>query len=170
MAKAKNPMRSCIPLGESSSRQNMVARMKPVTITTPKRTKKISGIRHEFLNVRFDSTAISVHIGFAKAGTIAVGFTASVVAPGTNFPLEMLALIASFSDKSYFAGVVSEFRLVLLLVFCRVLLKSTKAFVPSGEPSSSRIKSRANSVLFSFSGIGCPKSAKNWGKFDGEPL
>ncbi|KAJ0470549.1 hypothetical protein HanIR_Chr14g0719961 [Helianthus annuus] len=57
-----------------------------------------SGILHEFLNERFDNTSISFHIGFAKLGTKEVVLM-SVVAPETNLPLEILALIASLSDK-----------------------------------------------------------------------
>nr|GMD50763.1 ABC transporter G family member 6 [Ipomoea batatas] len=58
---------------------------------------------------------------------------------------------------------------LLFAAFCHVRLKSTKHFVPSGLLSSSWMRSNANSVRFSLSGIGCPKSAKNSERFSGGP-
>lgn len=47
-----------------------------------------------------ESTAISTQKELAKVGTKDVEL-ASLVAPDTNFPFEMLALIASFIDKPF---------------------------------------------------------------------
>ncbi|KAL8152661.1 hypothetical protein V2J09_010421 [Rumex salicifolius] len=52
MANAKNPSRSFAPLGESSRRQKMVARITPVMRTAPNRIPKSSGIRREFISDR----------------------------------------------------------------------------------------------------------------------
>ncbi|KAM1362509.1 hypothetical protein ACFX13_028161 [Malus domestica] len=45
-------------------------------------------------------------------------------------------------------------------LLCQVLLNSTRLLVPPGEPSSSRITSRSNSIRFSDLGIGYLNSAK----------
>ncbi|MCI08385.1 hypothetical protein A2U01_0029462, partial [Trifolium medium] len=88
--------------------------MKPVTITAPNLIPNSSGIRLELVIERFESVNNSIQNGFAYAGTIddkedgvAFGFgfgfefefVVAVVAPETNFPREMLALIASFNDN-----------------------------------------------------------------------
>ena len=93
-----------------------------------------------------------------------------LVAPETNFPLEMLALIDSFRDNGEEDAVTLKPLIFVFFIVCHDLLNSIKLFVPPGDPSSSRIRSNANSVLFSFSGIGCPNSAKKRGSCDGEPL
>jgi hypothetical protein len=83
--------------------------MKPVTITAPNLIPNSSGIRLELVIERFESVNNSIQNGFAYAGTIedkedgvAFGFGfefVAAVAPETNFPREMLALIASFNDN-----------------------------------------------------------------------
>ena len=98
MAKAKNPKRSWIPLGELSSRQKMVAKIMPVTSTAPNRIPKSSGILREFVSDRFDITAISIHNGLANVGNEDDRFE-SFGAPETSFPLEMLALMASLRES-----------------------------------------------------------------------
>ena len=165
MAKAKKPKRSRIPLGELSSCQNMVAKMIPVTRTAPKRIPNNSGILLEFVTDLLAITIISIQNGLAKVGIEDVKLE-SFVAPETSFPREMLALIASLSERF---GLLEKPFLGFFLA-CHDLLNSTKLLVPPGVSSSSRIKSRANSVLFSFSGIGCPNSAKKGGRLAGEPL
>ncbi|POO02454.1 hypothetical protein TorRG33x02_014380 [Trema orientale] len=171
MAKAKKPTRSWIPFGELSRRQNMVASMIPVTKTAPSLIPKSSGILREFVIDRLDITTISIQEGLANVGNeeddrLLVSFGA----PETSLPLEMLALMASLRESlGPFMERVSFGWWDLVLVACHDLLNSTRLLVPPGVSSSSRIKSRANSVLFSFSGIGCPNSAKNRGRLAGEP-
>jgi len=170
MAKAKNPTRSETPFGESSRCQKIVAKIAPVTRTAPKRIPKSSGILREFVRDRFPITAISIQNGFAKAGTetAAVELLPLLLAPDTSFPLEMLALMASFRDG---LGLGSFCAWPEFFSFsCHDLLKSTKLLVPPGCSSSSRIRSSANSVRFSFSGMGWPNSEKKDGRFAGEPL
>lgn len=149
MAKAKKPKRSWTPLGELSRCQNMVAKMIPVTTTAPSRIPNNSGILLELITDRLAITIISVQNGLAKVGTEDVKLESFVAVPETSFPREMLALIASLSERRF--GLVEQ----PLFLCCHALLNSTKFLVPPGVlSSSSRIKSRANSVLFSFSGIG----------------
>lgn len=150
----------------------MVASMKPVTTTAPRRIPNSSGILRELVNDRFDKTINSIHIGFAKVGTSELGLMSLLApAPETNLPLDILAPMASFSDKPC-VGVSLPVEMLFrdLLRFCHDLLNSTKLLVPPGDPSSSLIKSSANSVRFSLSGIGWPKSEKYNGRFVGEPL
>lgn len=137
-------------------------------VTAANRIPNSSGILREFVKDRFDKTAISIHIGLANVGTIAVGLVPLwAPAPETNLPLDMLALIASFRVNPW-VGV--SFPLRDCFRFSQVLLNSTSLLVPPGVPSSSLIKSSANSVRFSLSGIGRPKSEKNKGSSDGDPL
>lgn len=150
----------------------MVAKMKPVTITAPSLMPKSSGILLAFFIERLESTAISIQNGFANVGTIEFGLGLLLVAPDTSFPLEMLALIASWSETECRGSqaIWHDVSLLECFMLCQVLLNSTRLLVPPAEPSSSRIKSSANSVRFSDSGIGCPNSAKYEGKVVGDPL
>ncbi|CAH2058917.1 unnamed protein product, partial [Thlaspi arvense] len=141
IANAKNPRRSWAPFGELSSFVNIVAKMIPVTITAPTRIPKSSGCLLEFSIERFPITIISIQKGFAKVWKEDVRFEELFVAPETSFPLEILALDACFARHC--------------------LWNSTSVLVPAAEFSSSRIRSSANSVLCSFSGIGRSNSKKN---------
>ncbi|KAF1860661.1 hypothetical protein Lal_00000074 [Lupinus albus] len=107
----------------------MVARMNPVTITVPNLIPNNSGILLEFKNERFESVPISIQNGFANAGTIDDGFVLALVAPETSFPLEILALIASFNDMLFCSGatfVVLSGWCCDFFMLCHDLLNSTK--------------------------------------------
>ena len=136
----------------------MVASRKPVVKVVIKRAAKISGVRREFVIERFERTRISVQKGFANVLML------EILLVETNFPLEMPKFNASSRDK-----LASDFASVRAGLF-HVLLSSTKLVIPSAEPSSSEIKSRANSIGFAFSGIGRPNSEQNRGKLLGGPL
>ena len=76
----------------------MVAKIIPVTRTAPSLIPKSSGILLEFVKDRLATTIISIQNGFAKVGTEDARVEL-LGAPETNFPLEMLALIASLSES-----------------------------------------------------------------------
>ena len=60
MANAKKPKRSWSPFGESSSCQNTVARMKPVSKTVANRAPNSSGVLRELVRDRFVRFVISI--------------------------------------------------------------------------------------------------------------
>ncbi|WVZ56516.1 hypothetical protein U9M48_007033 [Paspalum notatum var. saurae] len=84
MAMAKKPRRSCTPLGESSRRQKMVARMNPVTSTAASRMMKISGVRFVLMKARRVSTPISTQNGFANLDTAEAGAGAAAECTDTD--------------------------------------------------------------------------------------
>ncbi|KAJ1394747.1 hypothetical protein SESBI_33997 [Sesbania bispinosa] len=165
MAKAKNPKRSTTPLGELSKRQTIVARIIPVTKIAPKQIPNNSGIHQELVRDRFVITANSIQFGLVKVGTGAGELLP--LAPDTNFPLEMLVLVASFSDTF---DPLRDFSVTGLFFNCHGLFNSTRHLVPPGVSSHSRIRSGANSLRFSFFGIGWPNSEKKLWRLVGEPL
>ncbi|KAM1226278.1 hypothetical protein ACFX2J_005641 [Malus domestica] len=119
-------------------------------MTAPRRMPKSSGNLLAFFIERLASTAISTQIGFANVGTIELGLGLLLVAPDTNFPREMLALIASRRGTTCRASDAPLYDASLgfeCFLLSQVLLNSTKLLVPPGEPSSSRIMSSANSVV-----------------------
>ena len=78
-----------------------------------------------------------------KLDTIEEGLASLFVVPETNFPHEMLALIASFIDKSCQFEALELLATLCFFMFCHDLLNSTKLLVSPGDPSSSQIRSSA---------------------------
>ena len=89
---AKKPSRSCTPLGVSSSRRKMVARISPVTMIVPSRIPNSSGMRRVLVKARLISTHTSTGIGFAYVGICSD--TVPVPLPATSFPRATLSAIA----------------------------------------------------------------------------
>ena len=75
--------------------------------------------------------------------TIIEGLASLFVVPETNFPHEMLAMIASFIDKSCQFEALELLATLCFFMFCHDLLNSTKLLVSPGDPSSSQISSSA---------------------------
>ena len=102
-------------------------------------------------------TEESLHIkipNLENLGTIEEGLASLFVVPETNFPHEMLALIASFIDKSCRSEALELLATLCFFMFCHDLLNSTKLLVWLGDPSSLRIRSCANLVRYRMPEIG----------------
>ena len=101
-ASAKNPNLSRIPIAERSSFQKTAASMAPVTISAPIRVATSSGWRRALVKDLLVRVTTSAQRGLAKS-------LERRRSPDTSFPLEMLALMASFRVK----GVTGAARLWL---------------------------------------------------------